>query len=186
MLHNNSNLVIISGGPGSGKTTVLGEMAKLGFRYAPEVARQIIREQVRNGGTLLPWQDREAYTQLMLQRSIESYLLHTPALGTMFSDRGSPDSLGYARLIALRKQELMHDILAACHQYRYAPVVFLAPPWKEIYETDGERKQDFAESERTFEQITEVYRECGYELLPLPRTTPAARARFILQQIKPL
>jgi len=186
MLHNNANLFIISGGPGSGKTTVLGELAKLGFQNAPEVARQIIQEQVRNGGTLVPRQDREAYTQLKLQRSIASYLLHTPALRTMFSDRGIPDTLGYARLIALREQELMQDTLAACRQYRYAPVVFLAPPWKEIYETDGERKQDFAESERTFEQITEAYRDCGYELLPLPRTTPAARARFILQQIKSL
>jgi predicted ATPase len=186
MLHNNSNLFIISGGPGSGKTTVLGELAKLGFQYAPEVARQIIQEQVRDGGTLLPWQDREAYTQLMLRRSIASYLLHTPALRTMFSDRGIPDTLGYARLIALRDQELMRDILAACRHYRYAPVVFLAPPWKEIYETDSERKQDFAESERTYEQITEVYRECGYELSPLPRTTPAARARFILRHLKSL
>ena len=118
--------------------------------------------------------------------SIASYLLHTPALRTMFSDRGIPDTLSYARLIALREQELMQGILAACRQYRYAPVVFLAPPWKEIYETDGERKQDFVESERTFEHITEAYRECGYELSPLPRTTPAARARFILQQIKSL
>ncbi|HTF42717.1 MAG TPA: AAA family ATPase [Terriglobales bacterium] len=184
MLHHNSNLVVISGGPGSGKTTVLCELAKLGFQCAPEVARQIIQEQVRDGGTMLPWQNREAYTQLMLQRSIDSYLLHTPALRTTFSDRGIPDTLGYARLIALREHELMQDILAACHQYRYASVVFLAPPWKEIYETDRERKQDFAESERTFEQITEVYRECGYELLELPRMTPAARARFILHQIK--
>jgi predicted ATPase len=186
MLHNNSNLFVISGGPGSGKTTVLCELAKLGFQNAPEVARQIIQEQVRDGGTVLPWQDREAYTRLMLQRSIESYRLHTPALRTTFADRGIPDTLGYARLIALREEELMRDLLAACRQYRYASVVFLAPPWKEIYETDGERKQDFAESERTFEQITEVYRECGYELLPLPRMTPVARARFILDQIESL
>jgi predicted ATPase len=184
MLHDNSNLFVISGGPGSGKTAVLCELAKLGFQCAPEVARQIIQEQVRDGGSALPWQDREAYTRLMLQRSIESYLLHSPALRTTFSDRGVPDTLAYARLIALPEDELMHDILAACRQYRYASVVLLAPPWKEIYETDGERKQDFAESERTFEQITEVYREGGYQLLPLPKMTPVARARFILHQIK--
>jgi predicted ATPase len=45
----NENLFVISGGPGAGKMTVLQELAKLGLRYAPEVAREIIREQVRPG-----------------------------------------------------------------------------------------------------------------------------------------
>jgi predicted ATPase len=76
------------------------------------------------------------------------------------------------------------SILDACREYRYASVVFLAPPWKEIYETDNERKQDFAEAERTFEQMVQVYRECGYTISELPTTTPAARADFILERIQ--
>jgi predicted ATPase len=54
-------------------------LQKFGFGHAPEVARQIIQEQMRMGGTALPWKDREAYTKLMLQRSIESIMQHTPA-----------------------------------------------------------------------------------------------------------
>ncbi|MGH7246836.1 MAG: AAA family ATPase [Pseudomonadota bacterium] len=56
-------------------------------------------------------------------------------------------------------------------------------PWKEIYAGDSERKQDFAEAERTFEQMAEVYRQCGYELSELRRATPPARAQFILKQL---
>jgi predicted ATPase len=82
---------------------------------------------------------------------------------TNLTDRGVPDTLGYSRLIG-----------------RYAPMVFVAPPWQEIYETDGERKQDFAEAERTYQTVVEVYGECGYETLEVPRTTPLARAQFIL------
>jgi predicted ATPase len=63
-------------------------------------------------------------------------------------------------------------------------MVFLAPPWKEIYETDSERKQDFAEAERTFTQLSEVYRRCGYESMLLPKLTPSARAQFILDQLQ--
>lgn len=177
----NPNLFVISGGPGSGKTTLLHELGRLGFLCAPEVARQIIQEQIRLGGEGLPWRDREAYTRMMLQRSIESYLQRASSQAPVFFDRGIPDTLCYARLIGFADESSIKD---ACRCHRYAPTVLLAPPWKEIYETDAERKQDFAEAERTFEQMTEVYKECGYEISELPKEPAKERATFVLQQLQ--
>jgi len=156
-------------------------LEKCGLPHAPEVARQIIQEQMREGDNALPWQDRELYTNLMLQRSIESYKKHTPARSLTLSDRGIPDTLCYARLIGLADEEL---IRRACARYRYAARVFLAPPWKVIYGTDGERKQGFDEAVRTCELMEQVYRECGYELVELPREAPSERAEFILRQLQ--
>jgi len=177
----NPNLFVISGGPGAGKTTILLELARLGFQYAPEVARQIIQEQIQSGGKALPWADRKTYAELMLQRSIESFKSHTPAARPLFADRGIPDTLCYARLIGLRETSLIES---ACRRYRYAPLVFVAPPWNEIYEMDSERKQDFAEAERTYHCMVEVYRECSYKTVVLPRVETLARAQFILEQVR--
>jgi predicted ATPase len=177
---NNPKLYIVSGGPGAGKTTLLLELQKLGYSHAPEAARQIIREQVSAGGTALPWSDRRAYTQMMLDRSIDLYLQYTPAAQITFSDRGIPDTLCYARLIGLADTKFIEQ---ACRRYRYAPIVFLAPPWREIYQTDSERKQDFEEAVRTFGLMSQLYRELNYTAIEVPKLGPAERARFVLDQL---
>ena len=176
----NNNLFVVTGGPGAGKTTVLRELETLGFRHAPEVARQIIQEQVRSGGRALPWGDKKLYAAMMLQRSIESYKVHTLAAGRLFSDRGIPDTLCYARLIGLTDDQ---EIRQACTEYRYADPVFAAPPWEQIYTTDSERKQDFVEAQRTYELLIATYRECGYEIVELPKVSPSKRAGFIVNRL---
>lgn len=179
-MHFNQNLFVVTGGPGSGKTTALLELEKLGFPFLPEVARQIIQEQVRNHGNALPWDDRLRYTELMLERSIQSYRKHAHAPHTTFADRGIPDTLAYARLIELPHQQKIQD---ACNRLRYAERVFIMPPWREIYEVDEERKQDFEEALRTYDVLAKTYRDCNYDLIEVPRAGPLQRAEFILQTI---
>jgi predicted ATPase len=178
---NNSNLFVITGGPGSGKTTLLVELQKQGFHCVPEVARQIIQEQVRDNGEALPWKDRDRYTNLMLQRSIQSYEENSLKLPPTFFDRGIPDTLGYARLIGLRDER---QIRVACDRYRYASPVFLAPAWEEIYATDRERKQDFDEAQRTCAILKRTYQDCGYEVIELPKLAAIERAGFVLTHLR--
>ena len=178
MFLSNTNLIVVSGGPGSGKTSLLHALSARGCLTAPEAARQIIQEQVRSAGTALPWCDREAYTRLMLQRSIGSYLQRAFSRRNVYFDRGIPDTLCYARLI-----ELVDDtsILEACDRFRYNVRILLCPPWEEIYQTNSERKQDFAEAVRTYRYLRSVYQDCGYQTAEVPKLSPAERADFILR-----
>lgn len=179
-MYKNEKLFILTGGPGSGKTTTLLAIERLGFAHSPEVARQIIQEQVRDQGDALPWANREHYTSLMLERSIESYRQYELIGYPTFADRGIPDTLAYARLVQLPEQGAIRE---ACDQFRYADRVFIAPPWREIYEIDEQRKQDFQEAEHTYEVLARTYKDCNYDLVELPKATPQERATFILAEI---
>jgi predicted ATPase len=176
----NPNLYVLTGGPGAGKTTILAELQRRGFAGIPEVARQIIQEQVQSGGTALPWGDTARYAKLMLERSILSFREQMTASQITFCDRGIPDTVCYLRLIGHDDAEAV----AASVAYRYAAKAFLAPAWAEIYATDSERKQSFEEAVRTCNLMRQVYEECGYEVVELPLVSPAERADFILEHVQ--
>ena len=62
----NRNFYIFTGGPGSGKSTVLEILKNKGYLTVNEVAREIIKNQVRTGGDALPWKNTVRYSNLML------------------------------------------------------------------------------------------------------------------------
>lgn len=175
----NENFYIVTGGPGVGKTTLLLELEKSGYTYIPEVAREIIQEQLKSGGDKLPWGNVESYRDLMLQKSVETYLsAEKLSERILFFDRGIPDTLAYSNLINL---PITKDLENSVERYRYNRKVFILPPWKNIYHTDDERKQDFDEAVRTFEALTEVYRNLDYELIEVPKTAAEKRAEFVIE-----
>lgn len=176
---------VVTGGPGAGKTTLLEALAAAGHAVAPEAGRAVIRDQTAIDGPGLPWRDRALFAELMLGFDMRSHAqaratLAQGAPGPVFFDRGIPDIAGYLRLCGLAVPE---HIERAARAMRYRRLVFAAPPWRDIYVADAERRQDFAEAERTFAAVTDAYRACGYALLELPRADVAARVAFVLERI---
>lgn len=176
-------LFVLTGGPGAGKTTLLAALAASGHAVAPEAGRAIIRDQLAIDGPALPWRDRALFAELMLNFDLRSHAEAQASTAPVFFDRGVPDSIGYLRLCGLPVPE---HIDRAARTFRYARIVFAAPPWREIYVQDAERKQDFAEAERTYEAVTAAYREHGYELAELPRADVETRVAFVLERVRGL
>jgi predicted ATPase len=121
---------VLTGGPDAGKTTVLDELKRRGFICEDEVAREIIRHQVKIGGSALPWSNVLAYKQIMLDKTIEQFINQSsdPAK-VCFFDRGIPDIVSYSRIINAPIEKYLDD---AGRHYRYNRQVFIFPPWKEI------------------------------------------------------
>ena len=96
---------VITGGPGSGKTTVLAELGRRGHPCISEDARAVIQEQVASGGRALPWEDAPRFAELLLERSIATYqeqaaLWRTQnAQAAIYFDRGIGDAFTCADLI---------------------------------------------------------------------------------------
>lgn len=185
MIDNNlfrRDFIIITGGPGSGKTTLLDEIFKTNYNYIPEVAREIIRTQVSSEGDALPWKNVKKYCDLMLDKSIESFIsaMTNPQKQPIFFDRGIPDTLAYTRLINI---PISKKLESATRRYVYNKKVFILPPWKEIYKNDSERKQDFEEALATYKIMFETYKYLGYELIEVPKLSVEERASFIIKNV---
>jgi predicted ATPase len=136
---------------------------------------------MESGGEALPWKNKELYKEMMRERSIEGYRVISNNTAITFFDRGILDTLCYARLINSEITESMdHD----AKHYRYNEKVFILPPWREIYETDNERKQDWEESVRTFEMMKDTYQKYSYELIEVPKISIEKRAGFVETHIK--
>jgi predicted ATPase len=114
----------------------------------------------------------------MIALDIESYLRLRGEPGPVLFDRGIPDVVGYLNLLGLRAPVPMQEA-AALHRYNRS--VFIAPPWREIFAQDSERKQTFEEAERTFDSIAKTYAALGYDLIALPRRSVEERAAFVLE-----
>lgn len=178
---NKPDFYILTGGPGAGKTSVLNELRTRGYVCIPEVARNVIQEQVALNGDALPWGDRTKYAQLMLTSSIQDFIDNKQSVTPFFFDRGIPDTLAYCKLTGL---ELTEELIQYALSYRYNTTVFILPPWPEIYHTDDERKQDIQLAIDTYHQIKATYNELGYRLIQVPRLSVLQRADFILDYIE--
>jgi predicted ATPase len=121
-----NDFFVITGGPGAGKTTLLQELQKRFFTCVPEVAREIIKEQVAMKGDALPWKNKVLYLQMMFDRSVETYKAADNNNNSLiFFDRGIPDSITYAKIIGFEKTEAMEH--EASH-YRYNRNIFFLSP----------------------------------------------------------
>jgi predicted ATPase len=116
---------VLTGGPGSGKTTLIDALSARDFSPTQEAGRGVIRQELERGGEGLPWIDRERFAELMFEWELRSFRDAERQDGPVFFDRGLPDTTGYLRLEGLEVPAWMEE---EAWRLRYNRRVFIAPP----------------------------------------------------------
>ncbi len=175
--------IVITGGPGSGKTSLIQYFEAKGLRCLPEISREIIRKAQEEGIDQLFLEDPVQFSQLLLEGRLEQFHLAPSFTGSfLFYDRGIPDVTAYLDYLHTPYPEHFND---TCRTYPY-DAIFLLPPWKEIYRQDNERYESYAEAEKIFQFLHQAYRQYGYEVHHVPVGSIEYRCAHILEKLNQL
>ncbi|WP_242086333.1 AAA family ATPase [Aestuariivivens sediminis] len=173
----NTKKIIITGGPGTGKSTIIDELLKRGYTCLEEISRQVTLEAKKKGIDQLFLTRPLVFSELLLKGRQEQYLkadmLQTD---TVFFDRGIPDILAYMDFIG---DPYPDAFVEACKVSTY-DAVFILKPWEIIYTSDNERYENFEQALQIHDYLVNTYKNYNYTLIDVPFDTVENRTDFIL------
>ncbi|OAB28794.1 Predicted ATPase [Flavobacterium fryxellicola] len=173
-------IIVIIGGPGTGKTTIIGGLVAKGHCCYPEISREVTLEAKKQGIEQLFLEKPLLFSELLLEgRKKQFYNATKEPHEIVFIDRGIPDVLAYMHYIG-DSYPATFDI--ACREHTYSKI-FILPPWEEIYISDDERYENFEQAKLIYNHLTETYQNYGYNLIEVPKDTMDNRILFILDEI---
>ena len=169
---------IITGAPGTGKTAIINELKKRGFHCIDENSREVIAEQIKNGGEILPWKNQIAFENKISNMRTEQYLTSAKD-GLCFFDRSTLDCIAYLKLNNLEATVQIIENIQKCN---FSKIAFYTPIWEEIYENDSERIENIATAKKIEISIISTYKSQGYELVEVPKLSIKQRVDFIISK----
>tara|TARA_B100001250_G_scaffold83417_1_gene68824 strand:+ start:21160 stop:21669 length:510 start_codon:yes stop_codon:yes gene_type:complete len=164
---------IITGAPGTGKSSIINELKKRTFNCIDEHARQVISKKRYTQSEII------ACENIIANMRTQEYLT-SPKECVCFFDRSVLDCVAYLKINNLDPDPEIHENIKICN---FNTTVFYTPIWEEIYKTDNERKENIKQAREIEVSILKTYRLYGYKLVQIPKTTIIARADFIISKI---
>jgi predicted ATPase len=179
----NSKKIVITGGPGTGKTSLINELIKRGHTCLEEISRQVILDARKDGVEQLFLTKPLLFSERLLEGRVKQYqqaenMIQDP----VFMDRGVPDVLAY---MDYALESYPDNFVEACHTCKYHQVFVLAP-WQEIFISDGERYENFEQAVKIHHQLLNTYKKYKYHLIDIPFDTIENRVDYLLNTVKRL
>lgn len=174
-----NNWFVITGGPSTGKTKLINELAKLGYITVPEAARTLIDEAISKGITVEEYRSDEKkfqYEVAKLKQKIEKELKTSEKV---FFDRGMHDTIAYLRYYGYDSDDWINNLM---QKSRYQKVFILDPleRFKENYaRTEG---TEFTGKIHPF--LVDAYKKNGMEPISVPDIGLNNRLQLIMDRIE--
>lgn len=173
--------IVITGGPGSGKTSLILFLEENGYQCQNEISRQVTLEAQKKGIDQLFLSDPVLFSQHLLEGRLKQHQEVGHFKKTiLFYDRGLPDITAYMDFTNVSYPESFH---ITCNKHRY-DTVFILPPWKDIYTQDNERYETYEEAEKIHKFLTQSYLKYGYEVIVVPFGTLKNRMKFMITHLE--
>ena len=172
--------IIITGGPGTGKSSVIKKLESAGHQCLHEVSREIILQAKAEGIDQLFLKDPVLFSEMLLDARVKQFKVAQNQQGNLFLDRGIPDVVAYMEYI---KTPYPPKFTKACESYKYDHI-FILPPWKEIYQNDNERYESFDQALEIHEYLKNTYLNFGYTPIEVPKGLIGERCDFILSNLE--
>ncbi len=179
--------IVITGGPGSGKTSVVDALEADGYTCFHEIIRTFTMEakkgveavESKNNPIAFVDDSLQFNTKLLQGRLAQFNESDSVSSPHVFFDRGMPDVLAYMEYF---NQEYPQSFVDLCMENRYDRILIL-PPWKEIYNTDNERFENWEVAFEIYDYLKTAYEDLGYEVIDVPRYGIEERKEFIVKLI---
>ena len=176
----NTHKIVITGGPSTGKTSIIEKLEEKNLHCLHEVSRKITMEAQRQGVTQLFLKDPTLFSKKLLEGRIAQYEeAENSEISPVFIDRGIPDIIGY---MDYAHQEITENFENAANTYRYQQV-FILPPWHKIHITDNERYENYEQASDIYHYLLAAYNRLGYHCIQVPFGTVEERSQFIQQHV---
>lgn len=163
--------IIISGPPGSGKTTIINALKEKDYNCLEEINPAKINDPaIKN--------NKNSLSEFLFKHREKQYNQFTGQLA--FYDRSMIDVVAYLSYWNIQYPKHWSQIIQNC---QYANNVFYTPSWKEIYKKSTNRLETYKEAQLIDFFLKKTYLDFGYNIIEIPKVGLEERLNFITNKI---
>ncbi|KKP24192.1 MAG: ATPase-like protein [candidate division TM6 bacterium GW2011_GWF2_28_16] len=168
---------VITGGPCTGKTTLINYLKNLGYQTVPEAASILIEQEIKLKKNF-PKTHLEPFHKNLIAKQLELESKIDLSRAT-FIDRSIIDTIAYYNFFKL---DLKSQVISLAKNHKYTKIFIL--DFLDNYCKTEIRSEDFNTAKILQSQILNTYKNYGYNPITVPIMPVEKRADFILSYIQ--